>query len=142
MVAKRTSKMHFAETKAVAEAVRGAGELFQFCPAFGVQQIELFAAMSQPAEADSEQPHFSFHVAMDSKKFLEHRKNVGIQPRGFSEGFGARVGLESGIANCQRERSRGQAGFAQALACFLRKMAEHGRKGFDVAGVFAAGMIV
>ncbi len=56
---------------------------------------------------------------MDSKKFLEHGKNVGIELRGFAQSFGACVGLESGIANCQCERSRGQAGFAQALACFL-----------------------
>src|SRR5260370_8622854 len=119
IVAKGTPELHFAETKAVAETVRGAGQLFQFGAAFGVEQIELFGGRSQPGEADYEKPDFSFHVAMDSKKFLEHRKNVGIQPRGLSEGFGARVCLEARIADCQSERSRGQAGFAQALARFL-----------------------
>src|SRR2546422_8583731 len=116
---KRAAELQFAETKTVAETVRGAGKLFQFCAAFGVQQIELFISVSQPAEADSEEPDFSFHVAMDSKEFLKHGKNIGIESRGLPESLGARVRLETGVTNRQRERSRGQAGFAEALAGFL-----------------------
>ncbi len=52
-MAKRTPELYFAETETVAETVRGAGQLFQFGAPLGVQQIELFAAVSQPAEADS-----------------------------------------------------------------------------------------
>src|SRR5260370_41257707 len=79
---------------------------------------------------------------MDSKKFLKHGKNIGIEPRRFSQRFGARVCLESGIANGQRKRSRGQAGFAEALAGFLRKMAEHRGQGLGLTSVFAESVIV
>jgi len=40
------------------------------------------------------------------------------------------------------ERSRGETGFAQALARFLRKMAEHRGQGVRVVGIFSEGVIV
>src|ERR1700740_3366475 len=75
IAAKRAAELHFAKTKTVAKAVRGAREFLQFCPAPGVQQIELFTAVRQTAEADSEQPNFSSHISMNAKKFSKHRKN-------------------------------------------------------------------
>ena len=85
IVAKRAAELHFAETKTVAEAVRGPGEFFQFRTALGVQQIELFTAVREAAEADSEQPDFSSYIPMGAKEFLKHRKNIGIEPRGLPE---------------------------------------------------------
>src|SRR5229473_6077098 len=120
IAAKRAAELHFAETKTVAEAVRGPGEFFQFRTALGVQQIELFTAVSEAAEADSEQSDFSFHVPMGAKEFLKHRKNVGIESRGLPQCFGASVRFEAGVPNGQCERSRGETGFAQTLAGFLR----------------------
>src|SRR5213080_3493472 len=131
-----------AKTKTVAETVRGAGEFFQFCAVIGIQQIELFAAMSQPAEADPEEPDLSFLVPMSSKEFLKHGKNVGIETRRFSQCFGACVRIKAGVANRQREGARGEAGFAQALRGFLRKMAEHGRESVRIVCVLAKSMIV
>src|SRR5713226_4556742 len=96
------------------------------CAAFGFQQIKLFTPVRQAAERDSEQPDFSFRVAMHAKEFLQSRKNIGIEPRGFSQSFGARVRFEPGVANRQCKRSRRETGFAQALASFLREMAQHG----------------
>src|SRR5438552_16700903 len=95
VVAQRAAKLHFAEAKTVAETVRGAGEFFQFRAAFGIQQIELFVPVCQPAEADSEEADFSFHVAMDSKKFLKHGKNIGIEPRRFAQRFGTRMRVKA-----------------------------------------------
>src|SRR5258708_14406079 len=66
---------------------------------------------------------------MGAKEFLKHGKNIRIEPSGFPQRFGARVRFESGVPNRQRERSRGETGFAQALARFLRKMAEHRGQG-------------
>src|SRR5436190_19298971 len=142
IVAQRAAKLHFAKTKTVAETVRCAGQFFQLGAAFGIQQIELLIAVSQPAEADSEQPDFSFLVALDSKEFLKHGKNVGVETCRLSERFGTGVRVESGVANRQRERTRGETGFAQALAGFLRKMTEHGGKGFNVIRVLAESVIV
>src|SRR5260370_10375246 len=112
---KRAAELHFAETKTVAEAVRGAGEFFQFRAALGVQQIELFTAVSEAAEAHSEQPDFSFHVPMAAKEFLKHRKNVGIESRGLPQRFGATVPFEAGVPNGQCKRSRSATGFAPTL---------------------------
>src|SRR5713226_3284746 len=89
VVAERAAELHFAETETVAETVRSAGKFFQFGAALGVQQIELFTALSEATEADSEKPDFSFHNAMDSKEFLKHGKNVGIKPGGLPERFRA-----------------------------------------------------
>src|SRR5713226_1089244 len=138
----RAAKLHLAKTKTVSETVRGAGKLFQFRAPFGVQQIELFVAMHKTTEADSEEPDFSFPISMRSKEFLKHGKNVGIEPRWFSQRFGARVRLESRVANRQRKRSRRETGFAQALAGFLREVTQNRGKGTHVAGVFAEGVIV
>src|SRR5437660_3231555 len=142
VVAQRAAKLYFAEAKTVAETVRCAGEFFQLGAAFGVQQIELRITVSQPAEADSKEADFSFHVAMDSKKFLKHGKNIGIEPRRFAQRFGTRMRVKAGVANRQCERARGETGFAQALAGFLREMAEHGGKGVHIIGIFAEGVIV
>src|SRR6266853_1783471 len=142
IAAKRAAELHFAETKTVAETVRGAGEFFQFRAAFGVQQIELLVPVSQPAEADSEEPDSSFQVAMDSKKFLKHGKNVGIEPRRFPQSLGTCMRVKAGVANRQCKRARGEAGFAQTLAGFLREMAEHRRKRVHVVRVFAESVIM
>src|ERR1700730_12993868 len=125
IAAKRAAELHFAETKTVAETVRCAGEFFQFRAALGVEQVELFTAVSEAAEAHSEQADSSFHVPMGAKELLKHGKNFGIEPRGLPQRFGARMRFESGVANRQCERSRGEARFAEPLAGFLRKMAEH-----------------
>ena len=87
IAAKRAAELHFAETKTVAETIRGAGEFFEFRAALGVEQIKLFTAVREAAEADSEQPDFSFHISMGAKEFLKHGKNVGIQPRGSPPAF-------------------------------------------------------
>src|SRR5438552_11050453 len=142
VVAQRAAKLHFAETKTVAETVRGAGQFFQLGAAFGIQQIELFVPVCQPAEADSEEADFSLLVAMNSKKFLKHGKNVRIKPRRFAQGFGTCVGVKASVANGQRERARGETGFAQSFAGFLREMAEHGGQSVHVVGVFAKRVIV
>src|SRR5260370_14366605 len=142
VVPKRTAELHFAETKTVAETVRGAGEFFQFRAAFGVQQIKLFTAVSQDAEADAEKPDFSFYISMVSKEFLKHGKNIGIEPRRFSQCFGTRVRFETGVTNRQRERSRGETGLAETLTGFLRKMTQHGGQGVSIACVLAKGVIV
>jgi len=67
VVAERAAELHFVETKTVAETVRGAGEFFELARRSVVQQIELFVAVSQPAEGDSEEPDFSFHIPMRAK---------------------------------------------------------------------------
>src|SRR6202521_483466 len=142
MAAKRAAELHLAETKTIAEPVRGTGEFFQFCPALRVEQIELFSAVSKATEANSEQPDFSFHISMGAKEFLKHGKNFGIEPRGFSQRFGARMRFESGVPDRQRERSRGEARFAESFAGFLRKMAEHRRHRVRIVGVLAKGVVV
>src|SRR2546430_16408799 len=142
IVAQRAAKLYFAEAKTVAETVRCAGEFFQLGAAFGVQQIELRITVSQPAEADSKEADFSRHVAMDSKRFLKPGKSIRMEPRRFSQSLGARVRVKAGVANRQRERARGETGFAQAFAGFLRKMAEHGGQSVHVVGVFAKRVIV
>src|SRR6266581_2482181 len=141
-MAKRAAELHFAETKTVAETVRGAGEFFQFCTAFGVQQIELFTAVSKATEADSEKPDFSFYISMNAEELLKHGKNVGIEPRWFAQSFGTRVRFETGVTNRQRERLRGEASFAETLASLLRKMTQHRGKSVHVAGIFAKRVIV
>ena len=50
--------------------------------------------------------------------------------------------FESGVPNRQRERSRGETGFAQALAGFLRKMAQHCGECNGVVRIFAEGVVV
>src|SRR5260370_6581867 len=142
VVAERATELHFAEAEAVAKTICGAGEPFQFCAALGVEQIELFGAVCEAAEADSEQSHFSFYIAMDSEEFLEHGKNVGIEPRGFSQRFGARVRFKASVADRQRERARGEPASPPTLAPFLGKMTEHGGERIGVAGVFAESVIV
>src|SRR5690242_14995762 len=99
VVAQRAAKLYFAEAKTVAEAVSGAGEFFQLGAALGIQQVELFVPVCQSAQTDSEEPDFSFHVAMDSKEFLKRGKNVGIEPRRFAQCFGACMRIETGVAN-------------------------------------------
>src|SRR6266481_1085888 len=141
-MAERAAKLHLAKTKTVSETVRGAGKLFQFRAPFGVQQIELFVAVSKPTEADSQEPDFSFPVSMRSKEFLKHGKNVGIEPRGLRQCFGARVRLEPGVANRQRKRPRRKSGFAQALACFLREVTEHGGQRISIVRILAESVIV
>ena len=116
---KRAAELHFAETEAVAETVCGAGKFFQFGATFGVQQIELFVAVRETAETDTEQPDFSFHVAMRSKEFLKNREDVCVEARGLGKRFRARVCFKSGVTNRQREGSCGEAGFAEPLAGFL-----------------------
>ena len=125
IAAKRAAELHFAETKTVAETVRCAGQFFQFRAALGVEQIKLLTAVSKAAEAHSEQADSPFSIPMGAKEFLKYRKNVGIEPRGLPERFGARMRFESGVANRQCERSCGEASFAEPLTGFLRKMAEH-----------------
>ena len=44
IAAQGPAELHLAETETVAEAVRRAGELFELCATFGIQQIELFGA--------------------------------------------------------------------------------------------------
>src|SRR5260370_34172247 len=94
---KRAAELHFAETETVAETVRRGGKFFQFRAALGVQQIELFTAVSEATEADSEEPDFSLHIAMDSKEVLKHGKNVGIEPRRFPQRFGARIRVQPAV---------------------------------------------
>src|SRR2546422_2640657 len=63
---KRAAELQFAETKTVAETVRGAGKLFQFCAAFGVQQIELLDRKS--TRLNSSHGYISYAVFCLKKK--------------------------------------------------------------------------
>src|SRR6266852_1566032 len=99
VAAKRSAELHFSETETVAETVRGAGEFFQFRAALGIEQIELFIAVSQAAEGGSQQPYFSLHIPMGVKEFLKHGEDVGIEPGRFPQRFGARVRFESRVPN-------------------------------------------
>ena len=112
--------MQLSKTEAVTEPVRGAGEFVLFFSALRIQQTELLAAVSESAEADAQQSDFSFCIAVQSKQYLQHSKNVGIEPQRFRERFRTSVGVESRITDGQRESPGRQARFAEPLACFLR----------------------
>src|SRR5215475_13899784 len=77
--------------------------------------------------------------------FEEGKKDaldVGIEVNGFGHGAGASVGVEASVANRERESASGEAGFAKALASFLRKMAEQRVKCGEIVGVFTERVIV
>jgi len=138
IAAKRAAELHFAETKTVAEVVRGPSEFFQFRAALGVQQIELFTAVREAAETDSEQPDFSFYIPMGAKEFLKHRKNIGIEPRGLPSVLGARMRFESASgprhANAHAGRFR-YAGFETHTRS--KTLGEPTRLDSDIFAVFS-----
>ena len=113
---KRAAELHFTETEAVAELVRGVGKLLHFRSTLGIEQIQLFAAMREAAQAHSEKPHLSFHIAMDAKQFLKNSEDVSVKARGLGKRFRSSVRFETRVTNGQRKRSRCQPSFAQALA--------------------------
>ena len=43
-IAERASELHFGETEAIAEAIGGAGETFEFFAPAGIEQVELRGA--------------------------------------------------------------------------------------------------
>ena len=119
--AQRAAKLHFSKTKAVAQLVRGARQFFEPFAPLRFEQIELLAAVREAAEAHAKQADFAFHVAVLSKKFLKHAKNIGIELRRLGKSFRARVRVESGVANRQRERARRQSRFAQDVCTLFAR---------------------
>jgi len=93
-------------------------------------------------ESGAEQADLAFLVAVFVKKRAKNALNVLVEVQRLRAGARARVGVKTGVANGQRERTRGEAGFAKALARFLRKMAEHGKERGEIVRVFAEGVIV
>src|SRR5882762_4576471 len=98
--------------------------------------------MRQPAEADTKQADFAAMVAVSMKEFLDRGKNVRIELGRFTKRLRARVGVEAGVANREREGARGQTRFAQALAGLLRKVTEHCGERDRVVRVFTESVIV
>ena len=122
--------------------VGGFGELFEFFAAVGFEEVELLRAVGECGEGYAEEADFALGVAMLAEEIEEDGEDVGVELRGFGEGFRAGVGFESGVADGQRQGARGEARFAEALAGFLGEMAEQGFHFGDVGGVFAEGVIV
>src|SRR5260370_41907212 len=97
--------------------------------------------MRQAAQAYAQEADFAAMVTMLAKKILEDSEDVGVKLRWLAERFRARVGIEAGVTDGESEGARGEACFTQALAGFLREMAEHGGACNGVLGVFAESVI-
>src|SRR5882762_6579451 len=139
---KRAAELHFAESEAIAKPVRGAGELFQSCAALRFEQIQLLVAVRKSAEAYAKQPDFSGRIAVHAKEFLKHSEDICVETCGLAERLGSRMRFETCVAKGRCEGSCGKAGFAEALAGLLRKMAEHRGQRDGILGVFAKGVVV
>ena len=61
---------------------------------------------------------------MLAEELQENGEDVGIESNGFGHGMRAGVGFESGVTDGEGQSAHGEAGFAQSLAGFLRKMTE------------------
>src|SRR5271169_56578 len=79
---------------------------------------------------------------MFGKQLLKNLEDICVEPGWLRKSFRARVRVEAGIADGQRQRARRQSRFAKALTRFLREMAEQGMQRFGVIRVFPKGMIV
>src|SRR5438552_1968422 len=78
-------------------------------------------------------------------RFKEREKgalNVRVEMHWLGHGARASVRIESGVTNGESKRAGGKARFAQALARFLRKVAEHGMEREQIVRVFAEGVVV
>src|SRR5256885_11753925 len=136
------AELNLSETEAVAKFVGGCSELFEFLAARRVQEIELFSAVGEITESRAEQSNFSCFVAMRVKEREKGALNVCVEMHRLGHGARTSIGVEPGVTNGESNRAGGKARFAQALASFLRKMAEHGIQRGQVVGIFAKGVIV
>src|SRR5712671_1440063 len=98
--------------------------------------------MRQAAQTYTKKADFAPVIAVGVKKLLKHCENVGIELGRFAKCLGARVRIEAGVTNREREGARGQASFAQSLAGLLRKMTEHCGERDCVVRVFTESVIV
>ncbi len=98
--------------------------------------------MCEITQSRAEQSNFSFFVAMRVKEREKGALNVRVEMYWLGHGARASVCIESGVTNGESERAGGKARFAQALARFLRKVAEHGMERGQIVRVFAEGVIV
>jgi hypothetical protein len=130
------------ESESVAEVVGSLGELFEFFAAIRLEEIELLAAVGERREGGAEEADFAFRIAVVTEEVEENGENIGIELRGLEKGFGARVGVEAGVANGEGESASREAGFAKALAGFLGEMTEHGFHFGEVGSVLAKSVIV
>src|SRR5258708_7880219 len=142
MGAKRAAELHRAESEAVAETIRGTREFFQSGATVRVEQIELFRAMREAAQADSEEADLAAMVAMLPEEILENGENVSVEACWLGERFRARVRVEADVPDRQRQGARGQPCFAQTLAGLLREMTQHCGEHGGVIGVLAESVIL
>src|ERR1700722_5249386 len=138
----RAAKFHRIKAEAVAQMVRSASQLFELAAPFCFQKIELLIPVRESTQGYTQKANFALHVAVLAKETLKDRENVAVEKRGLGKRLRSRVGVEARVANGQRHCARCQSRFAQALARFLRKVAEHGHQHLGVVRVFAKGMIV
>ena len=119
VAAKRSAELHFSKAEAVAKVVRGAGEFFELFATPRIEQIELFSAMRETAQADSEETDLAAMIAMPPEEILENGEDIGIEAGWFCKSVRARMRVETNVADCQRQCARCKACFAQAFAGFL-----------------------
>src|SRR6266852_8622996 len=122
--------------------IRGARQFFELGAVLRGKEIQLLGAMRQSAETHAQQTNSALVIAVLAEQILENSEDVGIELRGLAERFRARVSVETCVTDSQSQRARGQARFTQALASFLRKMAEHSGKRCGVIRIFAKRVIV
>src|SRR5882724_8557657 len=124
VAAEGAAELDGGETELVAEAVGCFGELFQFFATVGFEEVELLRAVGEGGEGYAEEADFAPGVAMLPEEVEKDGEDVGVEFRGFREGFRASVGFESGVADGQRQGARGEDCFSEAPAGFMGKAAE------------------
>jgi len=60
--------------------------------------------MRKVAQANPKQPNLPSAIPMQTKQFPKHRENLRVQPRGLRQSFRPSVGVETRVANRQRQR--------------------------------------
>ena len=130
------------EAEFVAKTIGGASELIELFAASGLEEIELLAAVGERGEADAEETDLAARIAMAAEEIEEGAEDVGIEVNGFRKRVGAGMRVEASVANGEGEGASGEASFAEALAGFLREMAEERFHLRDIEGVFAESVIL
>src|SRR6516164_8343985 len=97
----RTAELNLAEAEAVAQQIRRFAQPFQPGPPLGIEQIELFLAMRQPAEGHAEQTNFAAAIAVLAKQGKKMRERIAVKLHGTRRRLGPRIGIEARVADGQ-----------------------------------------
>ena len=99
----RAAKFHRIEAEAVAQLVRSASQLFELAAPFCFQKIELLSPVREATQGYTQKANFALHVAVLAKETLKDRENVAVKQCRFWQRFRSRVGVETRVANGQRQ---------------------------------------